>query len=207
MRAVTCDMKIPSILLLLTALTLHAQDALELEEAQKIARKLVETLGTPADAPFAVDADVDKPQGLKSNKAGLVVLPDRKLNAETLGAAGTALTPIGELWLHKIVLSADGKATASDKQRVVNVTDNDKTTDVLLYLLGTAKNDKGALELVLFGRGKEALLRVPLEKRELAKQEFPIVVSATKSGEHSATLFVRLFGQYEAQLAVMKADE
>ncbi len=201
-------MKFPTFLLGLAALALplHAQENIGLEEAQNIAQKLIETLGKPADAPLVLDVDGDKPQGLKANETGLIVIPQKNLTAETFGAATSAVVPVGELWMRKIVLSADGKATPNDVQRVLSITSGDKNVEVIVYLLGVAKNDKGALELVLFARGKESIVRVPIEKRELAKQEFPITVSAEKTGEQAATISMQFLSQYEAKVQVKKAE-
>jgi hypothetical protein len=57
-----------------------AQDAIELGEAQKAARKLAASATAITDAPFSVEVDREKPQGIKAKDGGLIVLPDRKLS-------------------------------------------------------------------------------------------------------------------------------
>jgi hypothetical protein len=94
---------------------LHAQDSIEIDEARKAARKLSEAGARISDAPFAVDVDLDKPQGIKASGVGLIVLPDRKCSSELLAAANSAITPLGQLWTLKLAVATDGKATAAEK--------------------------------------------------------------------------------------------
>ena len=61
--------------------------------------------------------------------------------------------------------------------------------------------------MIVFGKDKEPLTRVPLMAREGAKQEFPIEVSGEKRDERTGTLTLRLFGQFEAQLLLMREEE
>jgi len=186
---------------------LPAQDAIELAEAQRAARKLAASATAITDAPFAVEVDREKPQGIKAKDGGLIVLPDRKLSAELLAAANSAITPVGQLWTLKLVMAEKGSAVPAAKLRRITVVDDEKEREVQLYFLGAAKNDKGALELLVFGKDKEPLARVPLVAREGAKQEFPIEVSGEKRDDHTGMLTLRLFGQYEAQLLLMRDGE
>src|SRR5688572_27027444 len=96
-------MKSLAALALFTAVSL-AQEVVPLEEAQRGARKVTDTLGTPADAPFATDVDIAKPQAIKAGKTGLLVIPEKKLTLENLGSAGESVTPIGQLWMLNISL-------------------------------------------------------------------------------------------------------
>ncbi len=186
--------------------TLRAQDSIPLEEARKAARKLAASVATLADAPFAVDPDLEKPQGIKAEGVGVIVLPDRKLSAELLAAANSAITPVGQLWTLKLNVAAEGKATATDKLRLVTITDGEKEREVQLYFLGATKSTKGELELVIYAKDKEPLLRVPLTSREGAKAEFPIEVSGEKRDEDSGMLSLRLFGQYRAEILLLRQE-
>ena len=185
---------------------LSAQDAIQLEEAQKAARKLSASAAQITDAPFAVETDLEKPQGIKAEGVGLLVLPDRKLTAELLAAANSAITPLGQLWTLKLAVAANGKATASEKLRHLTIVDGEKEREVSLYYLGATKTDAGGLELVVYAKDKEPLLRVPIKKRAAGKQEFPIEVSGVKNDDQSGTLSLRLFGEYDARLLLMKEE-
>lgn len=61
-----------------------AQDRISTEESQKVARKLVELLGAPADAQLSISADTDHGEGYKHGELGLLVLPDQKLTAAVI---------------------------------------------------------------------------------------------------------------------------
>ncbi len=185
---------------------LHAQESIEIEEARKAARKLTEAAGRISDAPFEVDSDLEKPQGIKTEGRGLLVLPDRKLTVELLAAANSAITPLGQLWTLKLGVAKDGKPTAADKIRHITVGDGEKEREVGLYFLGATKSASGELELVVYAKDKEPLIRVPINKRVPSKQEFPIEVSGTKNDEDSGTLSLRLFGEYDARLVLMRDE-
>ena len=185
---------------------LHAQESIELGEAQKAARKLSESASRISDAPFAVDSDLEKPQGIKAEGTGLLVLPDRKLTSELLAAANSAITPLGQLWTLKLAVAVNGKATPADKLRHITVSDDEKDREVSLYFLGATKTEAGGLELVVYAKGAEPVLRVPIKKRVAGKQEFPIEVSGVKNDDNSGTLSLRLFGEYDAQLLLMREE-
>ena len=192
--------------LIAVAPALRAQESIELDEAQKAARKLNDSISRIADAPFAVDSDLEKPQGIKADGTGLLVLPDRKLTAELLAAANSAITPLGQLWTLKLAVAANGKPTAADKLRHFTIADGEKEREVSLYFLGATKTEARGLELVVYAKDKEPLLRVPIKKRVAGKQEIPIEVSGVKNDDDSGTLSLRLFGEYDAQLVLMREE-
>ncbi len=185
---------------------LLSQDAIQLDEAQKAARKLAASASGITDAPFAVAVDLEKPQGIKAEGVGLIVLPDRKLTAELLAAANSAITPLGQLWTLKLAVAANGRATPADKLRHLTISDGENDREVSLYFLGATKTDAGGLELVVYAKDKEPVLRVPINKRAAEKQEFPIEVSGAKNDDHSGTLSLRLFGEYDVRLLLMKEE-
>jgi hypothetical protein len=185
----------------------RAQEVIALDQAQKIAQKLATVYTASNDQPFTVTIDVDKPAGLKGGDAGLIVLPDRKLSAETFANAGKTVTPVGQLWTYHVNLANNGISIENSKVRTLTFDDGDKAHDVQLFLLGVAKSEQGALELVVYGKGSEPILRAPLTKTSSDKQELPIELSGRKTGENSAALTLNLSGQYTADLAVVKAGE
>ncbi len=183
-----------------------AQEQVSLEEAQKGARFLTQSAGKIGDAPFQVEVDLDKPAGLKAGEVRILVLPDQKLTGEVLAKIGKSATPLGQLWLHAIAPAKDGKVVLNDQLRVVTVSKDDKDFKVLLLFLGMQKGDKGELELVVYGKNKVPLLRLPVEKIT-AQQELPIEVQGRKDGEGAGTITVSILGKYKAELAVMKPAE
>lgn len=195
-------------LLLVLATTLRADtEPFDGAEAQRVAHKLNDTLGSPADAPFATEVDPDKPHGIKAKGVGMLALPDRKLTADVIAAAGKGVTPIGQLWTLALTLATGGRPLAAEQIRLVPITEKDKTTDVQLYYLGAAKNDAGELQLVVFGKDKtQPVVRVPLTKTGGASQSTPIELSGRKQDDSTGILTVDLLGEYSAELTLMKQE-
>ncbi len=187
--------------------TAAAQDGIPLGDAQRIARKFVATVEAFNEQPFTVEADGDKPSGVKGGEAGVIVVPDKRLSAESFAKAGKEYTPVGQFWARKVMLVTGGRPVASDKLRIATMGDGERSSEVQFFLLGMAKNEKGEPELLVFGKGKEPLFRVPLEKRSEVKQELPIEVSGRGAGEGSAVLTLNLLGRYTAELEIQKSGE
>jgi len=185
----------------------RAQETIALDEAQKIAQKLGDVPSTFSDQAFAIDVDRDKPVGLKGGEAGLIVLPDKRLTTDTLTNAGKTVTPVAQLWTYKVTLATSGTAVEKTKLRIITVGDGDKTRDVQLFLVGVVKTEQGGPELVIFGKGGDPVLHVPLSKLHEIKQDLPIQLSGRQTGDASATLTLDLMGQFSADVAVVKAED
>jgi hypothetical protein len=186
---------------------IHAQESIPLNEAQRIAQKLASTPTDSSDQPFTIDVNADRPVGLKGGEAGLIVLPDKHLTADSLANAGKSITPVAQLWTYLVTLASNGKRLETGKVRMVTVNDGDKNRDVQLYLIGVTKTEQGGVELVIFGKGSEPVLHVPLTKGSASAQDFPIVASGHQTGDDSATLTLNLPGQFTADIGVVKAAD
>lgn len=184
-----------------------AQEIIDSEEAQKIAQKLATVSTASSDQPFTIDIDIQRPVGLKGGEAGLIILPDKHFSAETLAGASKSVTPVGQLWMYKINLASSGLGVDKGKLRTFTVGEGDKSRDVQLFLLGVAKTEQGATELVVYAKGGEAVLHAPLNKHFAAKKEVAIDLSGRKTGDESAALTVEFFGEYAADLAVVKLND
>lgn len=177
------------------------------EEVGKVARKIISQYGVPADAPMATEVDTEKAVGIKGGQAGLVVMPDKKLTAESLGAATEKPAAIGQLWMHKVVPVVSGTAPAAAKLRTVEFGENENRKSVEVYYLSVSKTSAGSLEMALTGRDKEPLVKVPLVKTDAAASTVPMAVTASKEGEHTGVLVLSLFGSYKADISITKAAE
>jgi len=193
--------------LLSLACIASAQETIEPEEAQKIAQKLATVSTASSDQPFTIDIDVQKPVGLKGGEAGLIILPDKRFSADSLANAGKTVTPVGQLWMYKVNLASNGLGVDKGKLRTFTVGDGDKSRDVQLFLLGVAKTEQGGTELVVYAKDGEAVLHAPLNKHFAAKKEVAIDVSGRKTGEESAALTLDFFGEYAADLAVVRLND
>lgn len=194
------------ILMSFTARAIFAQEAVPLEDAQKAARKVTEI--AVSDPPFKMEVDVDQSSAIKADKGGLLIVPDKQLTAEKLATSGAAIVPIGQLWSLRVSLAANGKAIGPDKLRKVSVTDGDKQRELGLYFLGAGKNERGELELIVFGKEKEPLVRVPLAKTDSASaQKLPVSLTGRKDTEDSGTLTLHLVDKYTVDLPVVRNAE
>ena len=181
-----------------------AQDRIGTEEAQKVGRKLVDLLGTPADAQLTISADTDRGEGYKHGELGLLVLPDQKLTAAVLEGAKAEPVPVGQLWMKGITPVSDGVIVPVAKHRKLTVTEGDKSVDVTVCLLGARKRD-GKMELVLYGQGKEPITVAALEPDQSASTA-PIGVTVAKETEETGRIELTLAGKFKAKLFVKRAE-
>ena len=121
---------LPAIILFATAAIAQEIQPIPAEQAEKIGRKILATLGSPADAPFAVDADASKGAGIKAGDLGMLAQPDRKVTAEAVDAAGKEPVALGHLWMRMVVPSVNGTAADPAKLRTVTVKDGDTNSEV-----------------------------------------------------------------------------
>ena len=193
--------------LVAAAFSATAQESIQLEEAQRVAHKLNDTIGNPSDAPFITDVDPDKPHGFKVGDAGLMALPDRKLTTGALDRATKEPLPIGQLWSLKASLAKEGRAIAHDQLRLVKIGDGEKSQEVQLYYLGATKNDAGELQLLIFAKDKaQPFLRVPLKKIASTSSSSPLEIEGRKQSEDTGLLTIRVLGEYAAEVPVMKPE-
>ncbi len=178
------------------------------EQAGKIARKVTEAMGSPSDAPFAVDADVEKATAIKgSGEVGLLAIPDKMLTVEKVRGAGKALFALGQMWMRNVVPAVGNAAPDAAKLRTVTVHERDQDAKVEVYFLGISKADAGDLELCLYAKDKEPLMKVPFVKTNAPESPVPIALDGRKEGENTGVLVVTVFGSYKADITVMKPLE
>ncbi len=195
-------------LLALTTLALAQEvEPVPAEKTLAIATKLTATLGTPGDAPLAVEVNTEKAVAIKAGPGGLLAMPDKKLTAETLAAAGKEQLPLGQLWMHKMVPEIQHAPAPASKLRTVTVNDGNDDARAEVYYLGVAKAASGGLELSLFGKDKTALVTVPLAKTDAAANATPFALDGHKDGDHSGTLVITIFGSYKADVTVTRPAE
>ncbi|MDB6152861.1 MAG: hypothetical protein JWL90_1314 [Chthoniobacteraceae bacterium] len=203
--------RISSISVLLSALAfVHvaaAHEAVPLEEARNAARKLTELYPLPADAPFKLELDTDKPRAIKGGYSGVMIVPDKRISSEAFVAAGKTITPVGELWALKVAIEDRGAAVKKEKLRVVSVGEGNERRQLSLFLLGVAKNAHDLPELLVFGKENEPLLHLALQKSATGKQPSSVEISARKRDDNSAILTINLPGEYIAELPMIKVSE
>ena len=194
-------------ILLLAALlaglpTAHAQQNASREEALKAAFILSADLKQMLSTPIPTDPDVKRPVAVREGERGGLVMPECKLSADALAKAGKGVVPVGQLWLRRVVPLCEGQPVIPEKLRSITVGVGDKSATALLCALGARKDADGKLELLVYGKDKEPILRLPL-KAISAPQENPIEMSAELQGE-GALVTLKFVGKYEASFTVME---
>jgi hypothetical protein len=199
---------IPTLLIFTSFAVAQEIQQVPAEQAIKVAHKITSALGSPADAPFAVDADADKPSGLKAGgDAGVLAIPDKKLTAESPASAGKEILPLGQLWMRNVVPAVNNAAPDPATLRTVKVAEGDKEVTVEVYFLGITKTDSGVIELGLYSKDRQPLVKTPLVKTDTAASTTPIALDGRKEGENSGVLVISVFGSYKAEVAVTKPRE
>jgi hypothetical protein len=188
--------------LLSTLQLVSAQEKLPREEALVYA-KIVSPFTKQAGG-IATDVDIQKPVVVKDEDYAGMALPQKNLNAESIAQASETPVPIGQLWLHKLTPMRDGSGLPADKLRLVSVRHEGEEITVPACALGAQRNRSGALELLVFGKDKEPILKLPLKKIETT-QELPIDITAERTGE-GAAVTLKILGKYEAKLKVTELE-
>jgi hypothetical protein len=196
------SIKLPLILLTLVAAlnSLPAQEQLPREQALKYAYAVSLNLEQLQGTPIATDVDLKRPVVLSDGEYGGMFLPEAKLTAETIANAKDKVVPIGQLWLHKLTPMQDGQGIVSEKLRMAKVTDQDGVEiRVPQCTLGIRRNAAGSLELLLYGKGTEPLLAVPMSSA--GEKAGPGIVLEAERVNNAGQLTVILFGKYKAKLS------
>jgi hypothetical protein len=179
-----------------------AQEKLAREEALGYAEAVKPYLKQVTGIP--TDVDVQKPVALKDEDYGGMALPQKGLKPEAIAQVNDNPLPIGQLWLLKLTPMLDESRIPVDKLCLIKVSHDGDETTVPACALAVRRNSSGALELLVFGKGKEPLLKLPLKKID-AQQELPLNLSAERTGDE-ASVTVRILGKYEARMKVTELE-
>jgi hypothetical protein len=183
----------------------QAQERLSREEALRLAKLVGADTQQLQGTPIPSSVDLEQPVVVRDGEMGGMVLPEAKLSAEELTKAGDKIVAIGQLWLRGLTLMHDGEGVAEAKLRMAKVKTRDgEEFKAPQCALGVKKNATGDLELLVFGKDKEPLLKVALKKID-AKQESPLEVDAER-GSDSAQVTLKILGKYEAKFKVTELE-
>lgn len=192
-------------LTLLTTLQLGvAQERLSRDEALKYSALVGADVKQLQGTPIPSSVDLKQPVALRDGEFGGMVLPEAKLTLETLAKAGDKITPIGQLWLLRLAPMSDGQPISKDKLRLATIQHDGETYTLPQCALGVQRTSSGAMELLVFGKDKQPLLKVPLKQVE-AKQDLPLDMDADRESD-SAEITLKILGKYEAKFKVTQSD-
>jgi hypothetical protein len=193
-------------LTLLSTLALaSAQEKLSREESLRYAFVLAGDLKQLQATPIPTDVDVKQPVAVRDGDFGGMVLPEAKLTTDAIAKAGEKVVPIGQVWLLKLTPMQDGDAVGASKLRMVTLTHEGDQVKVAQCALGVQRNGSGSLELLVFGKDKEPVVRVPLKTMD-AKQDVPIDLSAERESD-SGKVTLKILGKYTATISVTALED
>ena len=182
------------------------QEELARKDALRYAFLLSLDLKALQGTPIATDVDLKQPVAVRGGDHGALVLPEAKLSADAIAKAGTQVVSVGQLWLHKLAPVREGQPIPGSQLRIVEIENEGSTASAVQCALGVKGNDSGGLELLVFGKDKTPVLKVPLKKVE-ASQDTPISLKAERTENDAARITLRLVGRYEATLTVAELAE
>ena len=185
--------------------TTQAQEQLPRQEALKYAFIVSADLPAMLKTPIPTDPDVKRPVALRDGDYGGMVLPETKLRAEVFSKAGKEVAPVGQLWLLKLVPLSDGQPVPASKLRMVEVKSEDVQATVCCCALGVRKAGEDELELLVYGKDKEPVIRAPLHAIS-RQEEDPIAMSAERKDD-GGHLTLRFLGKYEATFIVTDPEQ
>jgi len=177
-----------------------AQEKLSREETLKYAFVVAADLKQLQGTPIPTDVDVKQPVAIKDGDFAGMVLPEAKLTVDAIAKVSDKAIAIGQLWLLKLTPMQNGEAIASSKLRMVTLTHEGEQATVSQCTLGVQRNSSGNLELLVFGKDKEPVVKVPLKTMD-AKQDVPVDISAERESE-SGKVTLNVLGKYTATFAV-----
>lgn len=183
----------------------QAQEFLPRAEALKIA--VVATLQAPArvDGPVQVDADLKRALAGRDGEYGLLILPETKLSAAVIEAAGKDPVPVAQLWLRRLTPMMEDAPVEESRLQMVTVQHDGESVRAPLCVLAARRTDAGALELVVFGKGREPIARAPIQKVNRTQAQ-PIELDVERESEAGRLTFF-LGGKFEAVLKVTELPE
>jgi len=181
-----------------------AQERLSSQEALAYAAIVGTDVKQLKGTPIPSNVDLKRPVVLRDGEFGGMVLPETTLSLENLAKAGDNLTPVGQLWLLRLAPMNDGVAISGDRLRVATVEYDGETYKVPQCALGVRRTASGGMELLIFGKGKEPLLKVAL-KQVMAKQDAPLDLVTDRDSD-SAEITLKILGKYEAKFRVTESD-
>jgi len=176
-----------------------AQEPIPRDQVQKMSLRVARITSNFLDLQLKFEPDIEKAMGMLVKKFAAIVIPATDLTGLDLEKAGGSVVPLGQLWLVRLAPAKDVGVFPNDQLRLVTVTIKDEDHDLPLLLLGAGKNSEGKMELLVYARDKEPLLRLPLEKND-TKQEDPIELLMRPGGPSIGLLDIYVLGKYRATL-------
>ncbi|HWQ90027.1 MAG TPA: hypothetical protein VN673_00030 [Clostridia bacterium] len=191
---------------LVTALHLSpAQELLPRKEALKYAFFLGQELSVLQNTPIPTDVDLKHVVAMRHGEYGALILPEAKLTAESIKNAGETVLPLGQLWLHRLTPIQNGEPVEGGKLREVWIDAGDESSNGIQCVLGVKKSSSGGLDLLVYGKGKEPVAKVPLQTTS-GQSQVPVQMNAEHGTDNAGRIILKFLGQFQASIPVTRLD-
>jgi hypothetical protein len=191
---------LPSLALAFTIASLSAQEIIPADQLEKVVPRLIERASDQENLPLKVDGDAAGAFGMSAKNHGALLIPNKGLSADMFKNPGKETIVLGQLWMKDLSPAVEGKPAAADKLRLIKIVLKEEEHQLPLLLLGVRRQDDKA-ELLVYGRGSEPLLRLPMTKTDL-KQEKPLELDMRKVSDDLGAVDVSILGQFKAEITV-----
>jgi hypothetical protein len=185
-------------------LAVRAQERMPRDDALKAALFASADLKEMLNTPIPTDPDIKHPVGVVDDDRPALVLPEFELSADSFAKAGKEPSPVGQLWLHKLVPENGGQRVPPPKLHTVLVHAMEAETDAACCALGVSKSENGGLELLIYSKDKEPVTRAAMKSISV-RQENPIEISAERK-DHSELITLKFLGNYEGTFTLSAPD-
>jgi len=190
--------------LLTGLLAVQAQEKLSRTEALQAAFFASSDLKEMLNTPIPTDPDTKRPVAFKDGDYGVMVLPETKLSADTFAKAGKEAKSVGQFWLRGLAPENEGQVVSQSKLRKVHVSAMDQEADVVCCALGVCKDADRGLELLIYGKDKEPVTRVPI--KSISGQQDNLVEMSCERKDDNGVITLKFLGKYEATFSVTAPD-
>lgn len=178
-------------------LTTHAQERLTSSQAKQYAQLTRQSPDLLQNAFLPFEVDLEQSVALAMDDLGGLVIPRVDLSEGSESDVGVEPVGIGEMWLYNLTLEQNGWAVSESKLDVIPLDVEDGRVRVPRCLLGVSKPDGKAPVLLVYGKGEDPLLTLPLSKAQRASSN-PLDLSASDDGK----VTLSILGEYQATFSV-----
>ena len=193
--------------LALLVTSFSGEGQLSKEDAQRYAKLCVEQTGSKAsNAEIKTEVDPDKACAVQGEGGGAMVIPDKQMTEEKLLKAGKSIVPVGQLWLRKWTLVVDGKPVPDKALKIVKINIDQKKRPMPLFLLGVRKNGEKRMELVVYAKGNEPLMIMPLKAIAFIP-ETPLELEWSRGEKLIDPLTMKILVKYQAEFAITRSGK
>jgi hypothetical protein len=180
-----------------------AQERLSRDEALKYAAIVGADAKQLQGTPIPTSVDLKQPVAARDGEFAGMVLPEAKLSLDTLAKADDKIAPLGQLWLLRLAPMSEGVVISSDKLRLATIQHEGETYTVPQCALGVRRTHSGGLELLVFGKDQEPLIKTALKEID-EKQNAPLDFEADRQSD-SAEITLKILGKYQAKFKVTES--